>query len=107
MRIVFRALLVAAGLGVAPAMAGPLEDVVAWCTNTTGAPSQAAHMAITMPDGNLRGLRPPSTLAAEARTAKAAGKCDQAVEWMIHCVEHDEGAKNVLRADRAKTCSLL
>ncbi|CAN5322940.1 hypothetical protein BH10PSE9_BH10PSE9_16310 [soil metagenome] len=99
--------LVVLTLIVSPAVAGPLEDVVQWCTNNTGAPTNVAHMAIKMPDGNPRGLRPPSTLAAEARGAKAAGHCDTALEWMVHCVEHDEGAKNVLRADQGKTCGAL
>jgi hypothetical protein len=87
--------------------AGPLEDVVNWCKNETNAPAQAIFMTKKMPDGKLRGTRSAAVLTAEARKAKAAGDCGKALEWMIHCVDHDAGAQNVLRADPAKTCSLL
>jgi hypothetical protein len=87
--------------------AGPLEDVMNWCKNETNPPAQAIFMTKKMPDGRLRGTRSAAVLTAEARKAKAAGDCGTAVQWMIHCVDHDAGAQNVLRADPAKTCSLL
>ena len=87
--------------------AGPLEDVVNWCTNETNAPSKAPFMAMVMPDGNLRGTRSAAVLTAEARKAKASGDCNKAIEWLLHCADHDAGAQNVIRADPSKTCSLL
>lgn len=83
-----------------------LHDVINWCSTDTGAP-RGEHMAIIMPDGMPRGTRNPATLTAEARQAKARGDCNTAVQWLIHAVEHDEGAKNVLRADVQATCNAL
>lgn len=82
-------------------------DIVTWCSNETGAPSNIAFSAISMPDGKLRGTRSAAELTAEARKAKAAGDCNTAIEWLLHCVDHDEGAQNEIRANTDAACGLL
>lgn len=105
-RALFSLFLIGAVLPIS-AQAGPLEDVVNWCTNETNMPAQTTVMAKLDPDGNPRGTRSAAELTAEARKAKAAGNCDKAVEWLALCVSHDAGAENVIRADKAATCNLL
>ncbi|MDH3031071.1 hypothetical protein [Methylobacterium fujisawaense] len=88
-------------------MAQDIKPNVAWCNNETGSPTNIADTLVKMPDGHLRGTRPPATLAAEARNAKARGNCDEAVEWLIHCQEHNENVKNSFRVNKQAVCDAL
>lgn len=104
---VLAASMICLAVSEAVCAAGPLDEVLKFCRDDTGAPSNTVFMAIIMPDGKPRGTRSAADLTTKAREARDAGDCSKAVEWILHCADHDEGAKNVLRADPSKTCSAL
>lgn len=78
----------------------PLDAVMSWIESNTGAPTKPEFMLTKCPDGLPRGLRTPADCFQNGRRAAREGKDQDAIDWLLVAVSHDEGAQNVLRGGR-------
>lgn len=103
-------------LGLSPVLGASneeLDKIMAFCTSDTAVPSDGLRKFDSLPDGALRGEMSAQQAMIEAwitfqaaNNATAAHDEDlagrlrnRAVQWLLICVAHDEGAKSVIGDD--------
>jgi len=85
----------------------PLDSVMLWIETNTGSPTKPEFMLTMCPDKLPRGLRTPADLFQNARKAAREGKNQDALDWLLVAVSHDEGAQNVLRENSGEVLRRL